>query len=194
MIFDKKTGSFSIVMSSTVIIFLAQEKRPMTRISKVTLTALICVIAMIGSQSLYALTEAAKAAAAAAADTAKNSGVTGQKAANDIAGAAYGVSEKSEENLASAIACLVFNESSRAELEGVTPETAAKAAAVATSAPPGSVIYVCDPALAFDVTTSTSVNGVVIAGVAALAGISAAAGGSSGNGGDSIGDLSLIHI
>lgn len=160
----------------------------MTRISRVALTAIICLTAMIGSQSLYALTEAAKAAAAAAADTAKNSGATGQKAANEIASAAYGVSEKSEENLASAIACLVYNESSRAELEGVTPETAAKAAAVATSAPPGSVIYVCDPVLAFDVTTSTSVNGMVIAGVAALAGIAAAAGGGSGNGGDSIGD------
>lgn len=170
--------------SETAIILLAQGHITMKRMTRATVTALICITAMIGSQSLYALTEAAKAAAATAAATAKNSGTKGQTAANEIASAAFEASDPSEENLASAIACLVYNESNRAEVEGVSHENAAKAAAIATSAAPGSVIYVCDPALAFDVTTSTRVNGMVIAAVAALAGIAAAAGG----GGDSVGD------
>lgn len=151
----------------------------MIRISRVVLTAVICMTALIGSQSVYALTEAAKAAAAAAADSAKINGVMGQEAANDIAGAAYGASDASEENLGSSIACLVSEESGRAGVEGVTPENAARAAAIATSAPEGSIIYVCDPTVAYKVTTTTTVDGRVIAGVIAAAGLVAVVAASS---------------
>ena len=157
----------------------------MNRISRTTVTALICLTAMIGSQSLYALSEAARAAAAAAADTAKNSGAKGQTAANEIAKAAFESSVKTEENLASEIACLTYQESSRAEIAEVLPETAAKAAATATGAPPGAMITVCDPALAYAVTTSSGMSGWAVAAVAAV-GLAVAAGSSSG--GDSVSD------
>jgi len=179
--FDKFTGSLMIGGSETAIFLLAQGHMMIKRMTRATVTALICVTAMIGSQSLYALTEAARSAAAAAADTAKNSGTKGQKAANDIATAAFEVSDPSEENLASEIACLVYNESSRAQLEEILPETAAKAAATATGAAPGSMITVCDPALAYAVTASSGLNGTVIAAVAVLGGIAAAAGGGGGD-------------
>jgi len=139
--FDKFTGSLMIGGSETAIFLLAQGHMMMKRMTRATVTALICVTAMIGSQSLYALTEAARSAAA----------------------------------------CLVYNESSRAQLEEILPETAAKAAATATGAAPGSMITVCDPALAYAVTASSGLNGTVIAAVAVLGGIAAAAGGGGGD-------------
>ena len=156
----------------------------MTKTIKLLPALVFCAAAIITTQNVHALSPAAKAAAASAADNAKNSGAKGQTAANEIAKAAFESSVKTEENLASEIACLTYQESSRAEIAEVLPETAAKAAATATGAAPGSMITVCDPALAYAVTTSSGMNGWAIAAVAAV-GLGVAAG-ASGGGGDSI--------
>jgi hypothetical protein len=152
----------------------------MQKFQKILFSITFGLVLALGSQSVFALSEAVRAAAAAAAEAAKSADSNGQPAANQIAEAGFNAADKDEEDLASALACLVLEESDSKEISGVPPEVAAKAAAEATGAPPGTVITVCDGGLAYTVTSSPGL-GAGVAVAALLIGGGAAAGGGGDN-------------